>query len=117
MNESTKKSSKHNFIPPLTVRIGRYLPRLIILGLAVHLILPQLTSLEYSLKVIELMDIWAVCLAIVAQLFSYLGSGYQLHSIVAIVYQRISILFGIIITLAASSIGLVAGSVRYWGQV
>jgi uncharacterized protein (TIRG00374 family) len=111
MNESAKKSLQPNFIPPLTVRIGRYLPRLIILGLAVHLILPQLTSLEHSLKVIESMVIWAVCLAIVAQLLSYLGRGYQLHSIVAIVYQRISILFGIIITLAASSIGLVAGGV------
>lgn len=111
MNKSTKKSSQPNFIPPLTVRIGRYLPRLIILGLAVHLILPQLTSLEYSLKVIESMAIWAVGLAIMAQLFSYLGSGYQLHSIVAIVHQHISILFGIIITLAASSIGLVAGGV------
>jgi uncharacterized protein (TIRG00374 family) len=111
MNESNKRSSQPNFILPLTIRIGRYLPRLLILGLAVHLILPQLTSLEYSLKVIESMAIWAVGLAIVAQLFSYLGSGYQLYSIVAIVHQRISILFGIIITLAASSIGLVAGGV------
>ncbi|MCL7414134.1 MAG: YbhN family protein [ANME-2 cluster archaeon] len=76
-----------------------------------HLILPQLTSLEYSLKVIESMAIWAVGLAIVAQVFSYLGSGYQLHSIVAIVHQRISVKFGVIITLAASSIGLVAGGV------
>ncbi|HUV83835.1 MAG TPA: YbhN family protein [archaeon] len=111
MNESIKKSSKPNFIPPLTVRIGRYLPRLIILGLAVHLILPQLTSLEQSLNVIESMAIWAVGMAIVAQLFSYLGSGYQLHSIAAIVNQRISVLLGVIITLAASSIGLVAGGV------
>jgi len=111
MNESTKKSLKPNFIPPLTVRIGRYLPRLIILGLAVHLILPQLTSLEHSFKVVESMATWAVGLAIIAQLFRYLGSGYQLHSIVAIVHQRLSIFFGIIITLAASSIGLVAGGV------
>ena len=111
MNEFTKKSSQPNFIPPLTVRVGRYLPRLIILGLAVHLILPQLTSLEHSLNVIESMAIWAVGLAIAAQIISYLGSGYQLHSIVAVVNQRISVLLGVIITLAASSIGLVAGGV------
>lgn len=111
MNESTKNSSRSNFIPPLTVRIGRYLPRLIILGLAVHLILPQLTSLENSFNVMYSMAIWAVGLAIAAQMFSYIGSGYQLHSIVAIVHQQISILFGIIITLAAASIGLVAGGI------
>ena len=108
---STKKSSQTNFILPLTIRIGRNLTRLVILGLAVHLILPQLTSLEYSLNVIESMTVWAVGLAIVAQLISYLGSGYQLHSIVAIVNQRISVLWGVLIALAASSIGLVAGGV------
>jgi uncharacterized protein (TIRG00374 family) len=111
MTYSNKKSFKSNFVPPLTLRVSRYLPRLIIMGLAVHLILPQLTSLEYSLNVIESMAIWAVGLAVVAQLFSYFGSGYQVHSIVAIVHQHISILFGIIITLAAASIGLVAGGV------
>lgn len=111
MNESTKKSSQTNFVPKLTVRVSRYLPRLIILGLAVHLILPQLTSLERSINVIESMAIWAVSLAVVAQLFSYLGSGYQVHTIVAIVHQRISVLFGVIIALAAYSIGLVAGGV------
>lgn len=111
MNESTKKFSQPNFIPTLTVRIGHYLPRLIILGLAVHLILPQLASLENSINVIKSMVIWAVGLAIVAQLFSYYGNGYQLHSIVAIVNQRISVSFGVIVTLAAFSIGLVAGGV------
>jgi len=64
--------------------------------------------LENLLKIIQSMAIWVVCLAIVSQMLSYRGSGYQLHSIVAIVNQRISILFGIVITLAASSIGLVA---------
>ncbi|MCG7847660.1 MAG: YbhN family protein [ANME-2 cluster archaeon] len=111
MNKSNNKSSQLNFIPPLTLGVGHYLPRLIILGLAVHLILPQLASLEQSLKVIESMAIWAVVLAIAAQLFSYFGSGYQLHSIIAIVHQRISVKWGVIITLAAASIGLVAGGV------
>lgn len=104
-----RNSFQSPFVPPLTVHIGRYLPRLVIIGLAVHLLLPQLTSLEHSLQVIKTMALWAVTVAVVAQLLSYVGSGYLLQSIVAIVQQRLSIRWGIMITLAASSIGLVAG--------
>jgi hypothetical protein len=50
-------------VPRLTVRVGRYLPLLLLLGLAVHLILPQMTTLSYSLKVIKGMVLWAVALA------------------------------------------------------
>jgi uncharacterized protein (TIRG00374 family) len=109
MTDPLKNSSQSLFIPPLTVHIGRYLPRLVIMGLAVHLLLPQLTSLEHSIHVMKTMALWAVTLAAVAQLLSYAGSGYLLQSIIAIVQQRLSIRWGIMITLAASSIGLVAG--------
>ena len=40
-------------LPQLTVRVGRYLPPLLLLGLAVHLILPQIATLEQSLEVIK----------------------------------------------------------------
>jgi hypothetical protein len=40
-------------VPRLTVRVGRYLPPLLLLGLAVHLILPQIATLEQSLEVIK----------------------------------------------------------------
>lgn len=109
MIDPVKNSSQSTFVPPLTVRIGRYLPRLVIMGLAVHLLLPQLTSLEHSIQVMKTMALWAVTLAAVAQLLSYVGSGYLLQAIVSIVRQRLSIRCGIMITLAASSIGLVAG--------
>lgn len=111
MSGSARKSLQQNFVPPLTIRVSRYLPRLILLGLAVHVFLPQLTSLEQSFTVIESMAIWAVGLAVMAKLISYFGSGYLVHSIVAVVNQRISVYFGTMITLAASSIGLVAGGV------
>ena len=47
-------------VPKLMIRLARQLPVLILLGLAVHLILPQLTTLEHSLKVIENMVWWAI---------------------------------------------------------
>jgi hypothetical protein len=47
------KESHAVSIPQLTVRVGRYLPPLLLLGLAVHLILPQIATLEQSLEVIK----------------------------------------------------------------
>jgi uncharacterized protein (TIRG00374 family) len=103
------KESQAVSVPQLTVRMGRYLPPLLLLGLAVHLILPQIATLEQSLQVIKGMALWAVALAVVAQVLSYVGSGFLLRAIVAVVGQRLSVARSMLITMAASSIGLVAG--------
>jgi len=87
----------------------RWLLPLVLLGLAVHVILPQIASLEHSLKVIEGMVWWAVALAVVAQVLSYLGSGYLLKTLVAVAGQRLSVARGTAIFTAATSMGLVAG--------
>jgi len=95
--------------PPLVLKVGRYVPTLILVGLAVNLILPQLASVEASAHVIKTMVPWAVLLAALGQGVSYLGAGYLINSIAARVKQTIPILKGAIITLAASSIGMLAG--------
>ncbi len=96
--------------PPLFVlKVGRYLPTLVLIGLAVNLILPQLASVEASLHVIKTMTPWAVLLAAAGQGISYLGGGYLINSVVAKVNQNIQILKGAAIILAASSIGMLAG--------
>jgi len=91
------------------VRLWRYLPILIILGLAVHLLLPQIADLRKSWSVIRQMTWWVVALAICAQALSYVGSGYTLRAILANSRVRLSIARGVLITLASNSIGLVAG--------
>ncbi len=111
---SDKKNEKRNHKiltspPPLVLKAGRYLPTLILMGLAVHLILPQLASVEASLHVIKTMTLWVVLLAALAQIISYLGTGYLIYSVVSIVNQHLSVLKGVLITLAASSIGMLAG--------
>ncbi|NLF00958.1 MAG: UPF0104 family protein [Anaerolineales bacterium] len=90
-------------------RSARYLLPLILLGLAVHLILPRLATIEQSLGVIRQMAWWAVALAVLAQLLSYLGSGYLLRALVAIAGQRLSVVRGTLIFTAASSVGLSGG--------
>lgn len=95
--------------PRLTVQLTRYLPPLLLGGLAVHLLLPQITTFEHSLHVIRGMTWWAAGLAVVAQVLSYLGSGYLLQAIVAVVGQRLSVVRSTLIATAAYSVGLVAG--------
>ena len=90
-------------------QIGRHLVTLIVLGLAVHLLIPQFTSLEHSMQVLRQMAIWAVTLAIIAQTFSYLGSGYLLKSVVRLSDHSLSVGRATIIVLAAASLGMVAG--------
>ena len=91
------------------IQIGRYVVPLIVLGLAVHLLVPQLTSLEHSMQVLRQMAIWVVILAVTAQALSYLGSGYLLKSIVQLADSNFSIGRATMIVLAAASLGMVAG--------
>lgn len=90
-------------------QISRHLFTLIILGLAVHLLIPQFVTLEHSMQVLQQMVLWAIILAIIAQISSYLGSGYLLKSIVQLSDHKLSTGRATIIVLAAASLGMVAG--------
>jgi uncharacterized membrane protein YbhN (UPF0104 family) len=79
----------------------RDLLALLLLGLAVHLILPQIATLEHSLQVIQGMAWWAVGLAAGAQVLSYLGSGVLLQAIVAMTGDRLSVVRSTLITTAS----------------
>lgn len=96
-------------VRPLHIRLLRYLPTLLLLGLAVHLILPQIASLQHSAAVIRQMIWWLVGLAALAQVASYLGSGYLIQSLVSMTGESLSFIRSIFITLSAYSVGLVAG--------
>jgi uncharacterized membrane protein YbhN (UPF0104 family) len=87
----------------------RSLLTLLLLGLAVHLILPQIATFEHSLQVIQGMTWWAVGLAAGAQVLSYFGSGVLLQAIVAMTGDRLSVVRSTLITTASYSIGLVVG--------
>jgi len=95
--------------PRRTVRVGRYLLLLLLLGLAVHVIVPMLAGLGHTLQVLRDMVPWAVVLAIAAQAFSFLGSGYMIKKIVAMDRQQLSVGRGTLIYTAAASAGMTGG--------
>jgi uncharacterized protein (TIRG00374 family) len=103
------EESRVSSIPRPRMRLVRYLLPLILLGLAVHVLLPQITTLEHSLQVIRGMLLWAVALAACAQLLSYLGSGYLVKTLVAVAGQQLSVVRGTVIFTAAASVGLAGG--------
>lgn len=112
LQRTKNKNNNHKSLvspPPLILKAGRHLLTLVFLGLAVHLILPQIASFETSVQVIRTMVLWAVLLAAFAQIISYIGYGYLINSVLRIVDQSLSILKGMLITLAAASIGMLAG--------
>jgi uncharacterized membrane protein YbhN (UPF0104 family) len=82
---------------------------LIIIGLAVHIFLPQMTSIEESIRVLRSLLPWLVGLALLAQIGSYVGRGYLLKAIVDLGKTRLSLGRGVLIAFASGSIGLVAG--------
>ena len=96
-------------IPRPRVRLVRYLLPLALLGLAVYIILPQITTMEHSLQVIKGMVPWAIALAACAQVLSYLGSGYLVKTLVAVAGQQLSVVRGTIVFTAAASVGLAGG--------
>ena len=91
------------------VSVGARVVTLILLGLAVHLLLPQLAALERSAQVLRTMSPWLVGLAFAAQALSYLSSGYLLAALVRSTGDRLSLARGTMVFTAASTIGLIGG--------
>lgn len=91
------------------IRLWRYLPLLIVLGLGVHLLVPQIAELEKSVQVLKSLFLWAMGLALVAQVLSYVGSGYLLQNILKMAKQRISLMMSTLIVLGSTSVGMLAG--------
>jgi uncharacterized protein (TIRG00374 family) len=102
-------SDLKHLLTSLKKHLWRYFLILIILGLAVYLLVPQITTLEHSWSVVQSMTWWAVALAVIAQVLSYLGGGFMMQAILEIDQQKLSIWEGALMTMASYSVGMVAG--------
>jgi len=116
MNNSKDKTSKKSIM-----KIISYLIPVFLFGAMVIILIVEKTTLKNSLTVIKTMPLWVVSLAVLAQIISYTGSGYMLKEIMSIGNSKLTVFRGVLITLAAASIGLVAGgwvasaaTVFYW---
>jgi len=95
--------------PPPKKKVWRFVILLIVLGLAVNLLLPQISNLTEALKVVQKMTWWAVGLAAVAEAISYLSYGYCINAIVKSRKEHLPVPKATLMVMSAMSIGLVAG--------
>ena len=100
-----KKSLKS----PGNKQVFKNIAILVVLAVAVYLILPQIIVIENSWQVLKKMFPWAVGLAFLAQVISYLGNGFLLQKTLKITNHVVSLLRSTLIVLGAASIGLVGG--------
>ena len=101
----------------LSKKTIRSLALLIFLGAGVHLLIPQLTSIQNSMEVLKNLKYWALAVAIACEFLSYVGSAYLLVSIVGLFHDRISIWRSLVIELASASFGMVAGGMFGSGAI
>ena len=101
LEEESRKAGPTKYI--------RWVVIFVLLGLAVHLIIPQLGSLHESAKVLRTLKPWAVGLAILSEILSYVALGYMMRRIVGLTGQVLTLHRGFGVTLASGAVGLVAG--------
>jgi uncharacterized membrane protein YbhN (UPF0104 family) len=104
--------------PSLPVRLGRSALLLAFLGLAIHIILPQITALHNSLDVVRRLRGWALALAVIAQVLSYVAGGFLLHSIARLVGSRLPTRRAALINMGAQSVGILgSGNLGYGAAI
>lgn len=96
-------------VPKLILSVGEKAIFLIIMALGVYYFLPKISSLEKSLAVFSSLKNWALLLALIAQMFSYYGSGITISECVNLSGKKINLLRGTMVFIASTSVGLVAG--------
>ena len=82
---------------------------LAVVGLAIHLLLPQIATLERSVDVVRSLTWWAVLLAVVTQTFSYAGNGYITRALARIFGRGLGLLRCVGIVMGSYSLSLLWG--------
>lgn len=108
MIHSRSQSAHWLSLRQLEIRWLRYLVPLILLGLAVHVLLPKIADMRKSWEVLRQMSAGLLGLAVLCQIGRYVGGGLLLQSLVQLVGGKLKLGRGISIGLASTSIGLVA---------
>lgn len=86
----------------------RYILPWIFIILVALILMTKISTIEKTTEVISRLPLWMVGLAALAQVISYLGSGYQIKALVNR-GRRVSTVRGAFITIAGESVGLAGG--------
>ena len=92
MNTRRSIIADSELLPPFPskTKLRRYLFLLIVLGLSLYLLLPQVARIEQAFRVAFSLKMPIVAFSLGAQILSYLGSGYLLRAVVGLVQKTVS---------------------------
>lgn len=91
--------------------LWRNLPTLVILGIAVHLVLPQIAELKNSFQVLATLRYWAVGMAFVAQALSYICIGFLEQKTLELFKLKPSLMRSTLMLIGSVSISMAGGGV------
>ncbi|MCO6451252.1 MAG: flippase-like domain-containing protein [Caldilineales bacterium] len=92
-------------------RLGGYALSVIVLVLAAHLFLPQLGSFEQAMQVVRSMNLGLIALAALVEILVIVCGGFLVRSLLALAGAGLSLWRATLISVAAASVGLVAGGI------
>src|SRR5438477_8252935 len=100
---------------PVTMHLLRIVPAVLVLGLLVHFLLPRLGSVEDSINALDTLKPWAIVLALLFEVLSYVANGELLQSVVHLTGERLSLRRAALIEIAAGTVSLVAAGALGFG--
>jgi uncharacterized protein (TIRG00374 family) len=102
-------------VKPLNLRLFRFVPMIVVLGLVIHLVLPRVDSIEDSLETMRTLSPWLLALAVLAEGLSYVANGSVLQSVIVLAGDRLALRRAIAIELGAGAVALVAAGALGFG--
>lgn len=102
-------------LKPLNVRLLRFVPMIVVLGLVIHLVLPRIDSIEDSIATMRTLAPWALALAVLAEGLSYAANGSVLRSVIRLAGERLPLRRAVAIELGAGTVALVAAGAIGFG--
>jgi uncharacterized protein (TIRG00374 family) len=108
-NRNNQGSQQQGPFPAFLSIVLKNFSVIILIGLVIYFVIPQIASLQKNIVVVKSLKAWAVALALAMQITSYLGSGLTIKALVKSAHRYISTVKSMIISLSSYSIGLVAG--------
>ena len=102
-------------LKPLNVRLLRFVPMIVVLGLVIHLVLPRIDSIEDSIATMRTLAPWALALAVLAEGLSYAANGSVLRSVIRLAGEKLPLRRAVALELGAGTVALVAAGAIGFG--
>ena len=100
---------------PLHLHILRAVPTLVILGLLVYFLLPRLGTIENSIETMRNLRWWALAVALMWEVLSYVANGALLQSVIHLTGDKAPLRRTIAMEIGAGAVSLVAAGALGFG--